>query len=68
MCEVLPICPIHDCSGQSVTINSINVNPPSGPAGTTFNIDCAIQVFDQTSTGEIVISIRPPDGECVWRW
>jgi hypothetical protein len=60
-CELLKVCPIHD--GGSAAFLSINTVPPKGPQGTTFEISAAFQVYNQTGTGEIAISIFPPDGE-----
>jgi|SaaInl4_150m_RNA_FD_contig_21_319677_length_850_multi_7_in_0_out_0_1 hypothetical protein len=63
LCELITVCPIHDCEGECITIDEINIVPPSGPAGTEFAIEMAFTVHNQTGTGEIVIDIFPPDGE-----
>merc|ERR1719240_1056854 len=57
-CEELKACPVHD--GGKLKINSFTVTPESGPVGTTFEMDVAFTVYNQTSTGEMVIDIQPP--------
>lgn len=59
-CELAKLCPVHD--GGSARLNSITVQPSSGPAGTTFEIDATFTVVNQTSTGELLIQITPPHG------
>merc|ERR1711991_1237489 len=56
-CEELKACPVHD--GGKLKINSFTVTPESGPVGTTFEMDVAFTVYNQTSTGEMVIDIQP---------
>lgn len=60
-CELLKVCPIHD--GGAAHIIQLRTVPPSGPQGTTFSLEAAFQVTNQTGTGEIAIAISPPDGE-----
>lgn len=60
-CEMLHACPVHD--GGKAKVDRITVNPPSGPQGTTFEIDIFFTVFNETSTGEMVIDIQPPKGD-----
>merc|ERR1712072_777070 len=59
-CEELKLCPVHD--GGAVQIDSISVDPPTGPQGTKFAIELTFTVLNQTGTGEIVVDILPPDG------
>lgn len=48
------MCPIHDDGAANIT--SVTVNPPSGPRGTTFNIEMTFVVTNQTGTGEVEIA------------
>ena len=57
-CELAKVCPIHD--GGSARLDSITVQPESGPVGTTFDIDISFTVWNQTSTGELAVFIIPP--------
>ena len=57
-CELARACPVHD--GGSARLDRLVVSPLSGPVGTTFDIDVAFTVFNQTSTGELLINIQPP--------
>jgi hypothetical protein len=57
-CELLKACPVHD--GGAASIDKITVNPPSGPQGTTFEIDVFFSVKNETSTGEMVFDVKPP--------
>jgi len=59
-CELTKLCPVHD--GGSARINSLTTQPSSGPAGTTFEIETTFTVFNQTSTGELVVQITPEHG------
>eukprot|EP00762_Andalucia_godoyi_P000514 ANDGO_05370.mRNA.1 Countin-1 len=61
-CEILKTCPVHDCEGPCAKIENVAIQPPSGPAGTTFDITMTFTVFNQTGTGEIVIDVESPDG------
>jgi hypothetical protein len=60
-CELVHACPIHD--GGSAHLDKLTITPTSGPIGTTFEIDVTFTVFNQTSTGEIVISVKPPKSD-----
>eukprot|EP01111_Echinosteliopsis_oligospora_P010550 TRINITY_DN330_c0_g1_i1.p1 TRINITY_DN330_c0_g1~~TRINITY_DN330_c0_g1_i1.p1 ORF type:complete len:264 (+),score=54.15 TRINITY_DN330_c0_g1_i1:84-794(+) len=60
-CEDLHMCE-HTENG-AVTINSIQVVPPSGPQGTTFQIQVAYTVINATSTGQVIVEIVPPEGD-----
>ena len=60
-CELAKVCPIHD--GGNARLESITVQPESGPPGTTFNIDVSFTVFNQTSTGELEVLIVPPNSK-----
>ena len=60
-CELVHACPIHD--GGSAHLDKLTITPLSGPIGTTFEIDVTFTVFNQTSTGEIVISVKPPKSD-----
>ena len=59
-CELAKLCPVHE--GGYAQLNSLTVQPMSGKQGTTFEIDATFTVLNQTSTGELVIQIRPPHG------
>jgi hypothetical protein len=62
-CQLLKVCPIHDCKASvCANITTLAISPQSGPQGTTFNFDIMFQVFDQTGTGEVAIGITPPAG------
>merc|ERR1712146_51083 len=41
---------------------SFDIQPPSGPIGTTFEMDLAFRVVNATGPGELVVEILPPDG------
>ncbi len=41
----------------------MTTTPPSGPQGTTFEIDVLFTVFNQTGTGELEIAIIPPQSQ-----
>ena len=60
-CELVHACPVHD--GGIAHLDKLTITPPSGPIGTTFEIDVTFTVFNQTSTGEIVISVKPPKSD-----
>lgn len=60
-CELVKACPVHD--GGSARLDKITVSPSIGPIGTTFNIDATFTVFNETSTGELVISVKPPKSD-----
>lgn len=60
-CETLHVCPVHD--GGKVNLNGLTITPSSGKVGATFQIEALITVLNQTSTGEIVITVTPPSGE-----
>jgi hypothetical protein len=63
-CEDLKLCPIADCQAeQCVVLNSVSVQPASGPSGQTFNIQSTYTVINNTGTGEIVVQIEDPSGE-----
>jgi hypothetical protein len=57
-CESLRVCPVHD--GGIANLDSITITPENGPVGTTFEIQVLFTVFNQTSTGELALSITPP--------
>lgn len=57
-CETLSVCPVHD--GGVANLDSITVTPLSGPIGTTFEIQVLFSVLNQTSTGELSLTIAPP--------
>lgn len=57
-CETLHVCPIYQ--GGSVNLDSITVTPSSGIVGTTFEIQALFTVLNQTSTGELALTITPP--------
>ena len=62
-CELVLLCPIHNCEGQCIEITSFTIAPHSGHIGTTFTGTALIQVFNQTGTGETQIELVYPDGE-----
>jgi hypothetical protein len=62
-CQLIKTCPVHDCTGTCMKIDALTVSPPSGPAGTTFNIEMQFTVFNETGTGEIGIAVTPADGQ-----
>lgn len=57
-CETLKVCPVHE--GGLANLDSITVSPSSGPIGTTFEIQVLFTVINQTSTGELSLTITPP--------
>ena len=57
-CETIRVCPVHD--GGSAYLDSIVISPASGPIGTTFEIQVLFTVLNQTSTGELALTITPP--------
>jgi hypothetical protein len=57
-CETLKVCPVHE--GGIANLDSISILPPSGPIGTTFEIEVLFTVLNQTSTGELTLTITPP--------
>jgi len=57
-CMELDICPILD--NATGVITSTQVQPPSGPAGTTFNIIAIYRVTHEIGTGEIAGLVSPP--------
>uniref|UniRef100_A0A7S3CWR4 Saposin B-type domain-containing protein n=1 Tax=Palpitomonas bilix TaxID=652834 RepID=A0A7S3CWR4_9EUKA len=59
-CEVVKMCPVHD--GGAARVDSVSVNPPSGPQGTTFDIEVLFTVMNQTSTGIVDVAIQCADG------
>lgn len=60
-CELLDHqCPVHDCDGQCAKITGTNISPKSGPQGTEFTIEVAVQGLNQTSTATIAVDIFPP--------
>lgn len=59
--QLLHACPIHD--GGKAQLDKMSVTPPSGPQGTTFEIDVLFTVFNQTGTGELEIGIIPPQSQ-----
>jgi len=60
-CQELKLCPIHDCEGTCAAVDSVDVAPPSGRRGSTFNIMVNFEVFNQTGTGEIQVVVVPPN-------
>lgn len=60
-CQELKLCPIHDCVGNCASVSSVDVTPPSGRRGATFNIAVNFQVYNQTGTGEIEVVVIPPN-------
>jgi len=59
-CMELDICPIKDDARGN--IQQVTVQPPSGPTGTTFNMIVKYQVTSEIGTGELGITVFPPDG------
>jgi hypothetical protein len=59
--QVLHACPVHD--GGKAQLDKMSTTPPSGPQGTTFEIDVLFTVFNQTGTGELEIGIIPPQSQ-----
>jgi len=57
-CETVRACPVHD--GGSAQLDSITITPQSGPVGTTFEIQGLFTILNQTSTGELLINVKPP--------
>lgn len=57
-CESLKMCPVHE--GGVAKLDNITVTPASGPVGTTFEIQVLFTVLNQTSTGELSLSVTPP--------
>eukprot|EP01027_Heterolobosea_sp_BB2_P025316 GEZU01038849.1.p1 GENE.GEZU01038849.1~~GEZU01038849.1.p1 ORF type:complete len:237 (-),score=90.50 GEZU01038849.1:25-735(-) len=62
-CQLIKLCPVHDCTGTCANITSITVNPPSGPQGTQFTVNIQFTVFNQTGAGELAIDIVPQDAD-----
>lgn len=60
--KLVKICPISDCVGVCVQIQSLTVNPPSGRVGSKFEFDLQFTVFNKTGTGEIDLEIQPASG------
>jgi len=59
-CMEIDVCPIKDTAKG--VINSMSVQPTSGPTGTTFNVNVKYQVTSEIGTGELAIVVFPPDG------
>jgi len=57
-CEEITVCPIN-LYAKGVITKAV-VNPPSGPAGTNFNILVTYQITNITGTGTLEIDINPP--------
>jgi len=60
-CELLKVCPVTN--GGNATIDHVGVEPTKGAIGTVFNIEMLFTVYNTTSTGEIAVNIKPPDGD-----
>eukprot|EP00163_Fabomonas_tropica_P002916 TRINITY_DN1237_c0_g1_i1.p1 TRINITY_DN1237_c0_g1~~TRINITY_DN1237_c0_g1_i1.p1 ORF type:complete len:267 (+),score=77.61 TRINITY_DN1237_c0_g1_i1:199-999(+) len=58
ICESIRVCSV--CKGAA-KVDSVQVAPASGPQGSTFDIEVAFTVENKTCTGEIAVSIQPPD-------
>eukprot|EP01156_Anaeramoeba_ignava_P014293 Anaeramoba_ignava/a608694_3762.p1 GENE.a608694_3762~~a608694_3762.p1 ORF type:complete len:247 (+),score=70.75 a608694_3762:42-743(+) len=59
MCEECKLCPVKD---GNATIISTDVQPKSGPAGTTFQLTMIYQVTEETGTGTVEVDVQPIDG------
>jgi len=59
-CEELDqICPISDTAKANIT--SLSVTPKSGPQGTTFVTNLIFEVVKTMGTGQLILTITPPD-------
>lgn len=60
VCEGINICPVND--NARAKINSLDVYPKAAPGGTTFNFTAVFTVTNQIGTGDINLTVFPPDG------
>jgi hypothetical protein len=60
-CELVKLCPVHDCTGPCITIDQVVVTPEQGHRGGTFQFDMIFTAHNQTGTGELGITIFPPN-------
>ena len=58
LCELMHVCPVTP--GGAGKVDNVSVNPAVGPRGTVFEIEMMFEIFNATSTGEIVIEVDPP--------
>eukprot|EP01113_Clastostelium_recurvatum_P017387 TRINITY_DN203_c0_g1_i2.p1 TRINITY_DN203_c0_g1~~TRINITY_DN203_c0_g1_i2.p1 ORF type:complete len:240 (-),score=61.76 TRINITY_DN203_c0_g1_i2:76-795(-) len=61
ICQVMKVCPA--VNGGKVNITSATVSPASGPQGSEFAITMQYTVLNQTSTGLLMVEIKPTNGE-----
>lgn len=59
MCEEINICPISDTAAAA--IESVVVDPPTGPLGTTFYINMSFAIINTTGTGFMQMWAVPPN-------
>jgi hypothetical protein len=60
LCSALDACPMNYCNGTCANITSLEVQPPSGPVRTTFNVIVNLTVHQQTGTGITMAVLVPP--------
>eukprot|EP01116_Phalansterium_solitarium_P003759 TRINITY_DN14580_c0_g1_i1.p1 TRINITY_DN14580_c0_g1~~TRINITY_DN14580_c0_g1_i1.p1 ORF type:complete len:257 (+),score=103.52 TRINITY_DN14580_c0_g1_i1:140-910(+) len=58
MCEAINICPVSDTA--AARINSVVVDPTTGPLGTTFYINMSFSIINETGTGYMQMWAVPP--------
>jgi len=60
-CQIIDICPVHDCDGTCVTIDTLEANPASVQSGQTVEVGMSFTVTNQTGAGIFSISACPSD-------
>jgi hypothetical protein len=64
LCSELHLCPLNKCNGTCTVITNAFTSPPTGLAGTTFNVQVDLHVNKPTGTGVTrVLVIPPPPGQ-----
>ena len=58
LCEEMIVCPVTN--GGAGKVDNATVSPVVGPRGTIFEIEMLFEIFNATSTGEIIVEVDPP--------
>jgi hypothetical protein len=62
VCTELLACPRNHCVNNCTSIQSVAVNPSSGPIGTSFKVTVTLKAFQRTGTGTTWLSWKCPVG------
>jgi hypothetical protein len=62
LCTEMDVCPANTCATGCVTIDSVAVQPKSGPVRTTFNVEVIVHALQNTGTGVTRVVVNPPGG------